>query len=290
MKVKALKITLACFAMAILSVAHSQSAAAALMAGDVAIIGVYTDGTSTDTTGGGDSFAWVPLKNLAAGEVIHFTDAGYFSDTPGFGNTEGLFTFTVPAGGITRGTVQTASNDVAPNSLALADLATAGTGYTTGPSAYSAGGHVNLSGSGDQLVAFLDADVSDTSGFSALFAVNTASNTWTPDDGVSVGDSNQTNLYPGLMDGVNAVAVGAGPNNQDEFDNVRYVGPTSGTPASLLAAIADASNWEGTQDAQTEPTRDWSTNGVSQFTIVPEPTSIVMLLSGLASTCVLRRR
>jgi hypothetical protein len=265
-----------------------QPVSATLITGDVAIIGVYTDGTSTDATGGGDSFAWVPLVDLAAGEMLHFTDAGYFAGTTSFNSTEGLLTFTVPAGGISAGVVQTASNDVAPNDLSLSALPTAGTGYTTGASGYSAGGHVNLSGAGDQLVVFQDPDVSDTVGFAPIFAANTASDNWTP--GVDDGDSNQTNLYPGLTDGANAVAVGSGAGNQDEFDNVRYIGPSSGTAAALLAAIADASNWEGMNDAATAPTRDWSTNGVSQFNIVPEPASMVLLLCGLASSCMVRRK
>ncbi|MCA9237976.1 MAG: hypothetical protein KDA44_21030 [Planctomycetales bacterium] len=264
----------------------SRQTFAALLPGDVAVIGVYTDGTTTDATGGGDSFAWVPLVNLSAGEVIHFSDTGYFASKAtnnGFGDTEGLLTFTVPAGGIAAGVVQTASNDTAPNSLSLQDLATAGTGYTTGTSGYSAGGHINLSAAGDQLVVFQDSDVSDTAGFSAIFAVTTASSKWDPDDGVLEDDSNQTGLYVGLADGVNAVAAGAGPNQQDEFDNVRYVGPTTGTQASLLASIANVNNWEGTDDDQLAPTRDWSRNGVAQFAIVPEPTTVCLL--GAAIVC-----
>lgn len=288
MKCKVYQLSGFCCAIALAATTFYKPANAALMAGDVAIIGVYTDGTSTDATGGGDSFAWVPLVDLSAGEVLHFSDAGYFSGTTSFNTSEGLLTYTVPVGGITAGTVQMASNDIAPNDLSLSALPSAGTGYTTGASGYSAGGHVNLSGAGDQLVLFQDSDVSDTTGFSPIFAANTASDNWTP--GVSDGDSNQTNLYPGLTDGVNAVAAGSGPGNQDEFDNTRYVGPTSGTAAGLLAAIADASNWAGTNDSQDAPTRDWSTNGVQRFDIVPEPVSAALLLCGLASSCLVRRK
>ncbi len=277
---------LLCCAIIASFVTSNPTAQAALITGDIAIIGVYTDGTSNDATGGGDSFAWVPLVDLAPGEVIHFSDAGYFTGTTSFNATEGLLTYTVPVGGISAGVVQAASNDVAPNDLSLQGLATAGTGYSTGPSAYSAGGHVNLSGSGDQLVAFQDSDLNDVAGFSPLFAVNMASDNWTP--GVSIGDSNQTNLYPGLTDAANAVAVGSGAGNQDEFDNARYIGITSGTRGALLAAIADATNWEKTDDAQTAPTRDWSTNGVAQFNVlpVPEPSTVLMtslMLIGFSS-------
>ncbi len=290
MKVSLLKLATCAAIVVGFSLSNIQTVHAALMTGDIAIIGVYTDGTSTDATGGGDSFAWVPLVDLTAGEEIHFTDAGYFTSTTSFNATEGLLTYTVPVGGVAAGTVITASNDVAPNDLSLSALPSAGTGYTTGASAYSAGGHVNLSGAGDQLVAFQDADLADTAGFSAIFAVATSSDNWTP--GVALNDSNQTNLYPGLTDGQNAVAAGSGPGNQDEFDNVRYMGITSGTKSALLAAIADASNWEGTNSAQDAPTRDWSTNGVSQFNIteVPEPSALLLTAVMFVGGCSLRTR
>lgn len=53
--------------------------------------------------------------------------------------------------------------------------------------------------------------------------------------------SNKTTAFPaGLILGTNAVAVGAGTNT----DNNRYMGKTTGTPAELATAIANASNWE----------------------------------------------
>ncbi|MHC4880736.1 MAG: hypothetical protein ACYTGL_30145 [Planctomycetota bacterium] len=79
-----------------------------LMAGDVAIIGLAGDTAA-------DEFSWVPLTDLAAGEQIYFTDAGYREAlTPdqfdSADNTnEFLVRYTVPAGGLSAGSVQTVS-------------------------------------------------------------------------------------------------------------------------------------------------------------------------------------
>ncbi len=55
--------------------------------------------------------------------------------------------------------------------------------------------------------------------------------------------SNTSALPAGLVNGSTAVAV-------NEFDNVAYAGPTSGTQAELLAAIGDPGNWTGDDTAR----------------------------------------
>ncbi|MGY2046542.1 Ig-like domain-containing protein [Methylobacterium sp. JK268] len=93
-------------------------------------------------------------------------------------------------------------------------------------------GNLNPSTSGDQIIAY-----QGTSTF--LFAINFA-------DGKSTfaGDATNSNtsaVPPGLTFGKTALAF--------PLDNGAYTGPTSGTKAELLAAIADGRNW--TQDDDT---------------------------------------
>lgn len=68
----------------------------ALMPGDVAIIGYMADNP--------DGLSVVALDNLAAGEVLNFTDNGAFSNGS-LATTEGTFSFVVPASGIAAGEI-----------------------------------------------------------------------------------------------------------------------------------------------------------------------------------------
>lgn len=81
------------------AVALGGSAAhAVLTPGDIAIIGYNFDGP--------DEFAFVALNNISGGEVINFTDNGWF-DAGGFRANEGVTSFTAPLAGVTAGTVIT---------------------------------------------------------------------------------------------------------------------------------------------------------------------------------------
>ncbi|GAB5521865.1 MAG: hypothetical protein RhofKO_41160 [Rhodothermales bacterium] len=94
--------------------------------------------------------------------------------------------------------------------------------------------------SGDQLIAYTGSAGSP----SLLYALNVeGAATWQAD----ATNSNTSALPSGLVNGSTAVAV-------NELDNVVYAGPTSGTRSSLLAAIGDPSNWQGSNSAaQTFP-------------------------------------
>ncbi|MHC4880733.1 MAG: beta strand repeat-containing protein, partial [Planctomycetota bacterium] len=214
-----------------------------LMAGDIAIIGLAGD-TSVD------EFSWVPLTDLTAGEEIYFSDAGYREaltpdqfDAAGF-TSEFLVRYTVPFGGVPAGTVQAVAsgsegvsytffvNDGVTNLNKL--------GYRTS---------VAIGGFGEQIHAFQSTDDPTLATFSqvdftGLFAASGATTNWGASTHTT--NSSESNLHPDLTNGTNAVAAGSGAGASDEFDNVRYMGTRTGDAATLLAAISNNANWQGT--------------------------------------------
>jgi hypothetical protein len=81
---------------------------------------------------------------------------------------------------------------------------------------------------------------------------------------------------PGGIGDVHTVSLGANPT-------YRFTGTTTGTPAELLAAISDPSNWSTTSDSE------WRGGN---FTVVPEPRHYALLTGGglLGFALVLRGR
>ena len=74
---------------------------AALSAGDIAFVMYNADATP-------DTIAFVALVDIPAGEEIKFTDNGWTSSTS-WRASEGIFTYTAPAGGVSKGSVVTVS-------------------------------------------------------------------------------------------------------------------------------------------------------------------------------------
>jgi VCBS repeat-containing protein len=136
-----------------------------LAAGDIALIGY-----SSDTAG--KSFAFVLLKDLEPGTVIFFTDNGWLS-TGGFRSGEGVVSYTVPAGGVTAGTVITI------------------TGLT---------GSFNPSTSGDQIIAYTQVGSTITPLFALDFADGNSS--WA----ATATTSNNSGVPAGLVVGQTALA------------------------------------------------------------------------------------
>lgn len=245
---------------------------AAVSVTDVAIIGNYMDGNSNGAATG-DAFSWVVLNDINAGEVLYFSDSSYISSSNSF-IAEGLVQYTVPTGGLSIGTIMNFASGALPS------------GYVHLPNtAYSDANMPSLtpSSAGDQLVMFQDDNISDTAGFAGLFAVNNSSTGW----GYDGSSATSSDLYPGMTNAVNALGLGASAGLSDEFDNVRYVGPTTGTSSELYASIQNLSNWERTNDSNADPVA-WVTNGQSSFTVVPEPSSALLL--GLGSLSLMFRR
>lgn len=246
-----------------------SAAEAQLRPGDMVIIGIHSDGT--------DRFVWVPLVDLEAGQVLFFTDAGWnaaqrmfqrqvneMADPSTTSPSGGAIRYTVPPGGLAAGTVVHVTIDSRttgePGTYALT-VTGADAGDFSGANDEDIVGEqgVSLATTGDQLIiaaGSLSAPV-------FIFGVNTGANRW---DLGSTTAQHASDVPEGLVDSVTAVAIGAGPTAGDEWDNGRYVGPSTGTRAAILAAVADRNNWETSDDDM-----DDLTNGVSRFTLIPEP-------------------
>lgn len=193
-----------------------------LTAGDLVVIEMQGDSP--------DGFRFVPLVDLAAGTIIKFTDNGYTGTAIRSG--EGTVTYTVPSGGVLAGT---------------------NIRYTVGDGGdFSASPDVNIASGGDQILVYQG----DASSPTFIFAAAGNSNQWQ----TGSNDSNQSDLPAGLTDGVNAVAAGAGPGPEDEFDNIYYSGITTGTKTELLAAVANAGNWVGNNSSSSPITANFTVN------------------------------
>lgn len=204
--------------------------AAALAPGSIAVIGFHSDVE--------DAFAWVPLLDLPEGQQVLFTDAGWFGGEGGggaFGGamtvSDGALAFTAPPGGLAAGRVQ----------LVVLEGGAPPPGYER-VSAGALGPELTPGSFGDQLAVFTGAPSSP--GF--VFALSTNASRW----GVSSPPNfaAESELYPGLVTGVTAVALGTGANPGDEVDNAYYVGPTQGTAAELLEALADPARWTSSDE------------------------------------------
>ncbi len=194
--------------------------------GDIAIIGLHSDIP--------DQFAWVTLIDLDPGQVLYFTDQGYIGNSLQGSRTvtDGTMSYTVPEEGLRAGSVQIRNfGDPLPQEYRRVD---------TGDGA----GTLLLGKFGDQLTVYTGSP-GDPDQY--LFAVNTNASRW----GTTSPEPNfvtETNLYPGLTNNINAVAVGAGPVPGEEFDNCYYTGPSTGTINQLKGALANPANWDCTDD------------------------------------------
>lgn len=170
---------------------------------------------------GGKSFAFVLLRDVTEGTRIDFTDNGWLA-AGGFRSGEGTVNWVAGAGGAAAGTVITF------------------TGLTGG---------FNPSTSGDSIIAFQLPTPSNPLS-QPLYALDFADGNTT--FAADATNSNTSALPANLALGQTALAFA--------LDNGAYTGPTSGTIATLRAAIGNAANWT---------TNDVSPVGyASAFTIV----------------------
>lgn len=259
-------------ALAVACVYLTSSGYSAVSSSDLAIVGIdLTD----------DFFSVIALDDIAAGEVLYFTDSGWTGSS--FTGDEGLIQFVVQPGGISAGTVLTV------------DRMNLGTGFTVVPGAsdFSAGGaNVSLQTSGDQLYIFQDSNLNDGSVDTPLWAVTLDASVWFYSGSSSTTESE---LYPGLTEGVNALALGLNSTTLNEGARFvlpgSYGGTFSGTADQLRALIQDKANWEtlietsGLSDPEA-----WVSESVNNVTIVPEPGSLSMLFLGALGATFYRRR
>lgn len=141
--------------------AIAASVNATLSVGDIAIIEFNTDDP--------DSAKFVALADLAEGEVINFTDGGWYA-SGSFRTSEGTATYTVGTGGLSAGTVVSISV-----------------------------GSMQFSTSGDQILAYQGSASSPT----MIYALNGEGSGWQSD----CTSSNTSALPAGLVDGETAIAL-----------------------------------------------------------------------------------
>ena len=252
--------------------------AAPLVAGDIAIIGFAADATN-------DPFAWVPLVDIDGGAQIFFTDQGWTSGgTFRVNSTEGVFSWTAPAGGLSAGTVMTIG----------------GSGGTPAGADPNLGTYANVSG--DYLLSALGDNIFIFDGSVAspnfIYGLRTEGGAWDAD-----ATSNDTSALPAALSGANVALGGPGPT--DNVDNGKYVGSITGTRAELLAAINDPNNWETNSALPFSDGTDDVTNGSGRaggggFTIeagmgppdpvIPEPATVLLLGLGACGAVGMRRR
>jgi len=246
--------------------------------GDIVIIGIAAD-TGTSTTAYSE-FSWVPLVNLIQGTKIYFTDAGYNAVDANFMGTglndEILLRYIVPVGGILAGSIQTVTEQSIPANYTVINSTKFGNDFNGLPSLPNAGDQITVFQSSDD--EFSPSTFGNTS-FNAIFMVTTSSLSFTALTNSTSGVTpvfnldNVTNLAPGLIDAVNAVAVGTGPLEADETDNARYIGPTSGTKEEIVFAVSQLANWSrhdaafGNDFAFGTVPNGWTANNATSFTL-----------------------
>lgn len=236
------------------------SARAALVAGDLSIIGFRADAT--------DGIAFVIWSSMSAGESVHFTDAGYFSDGT-LRDSEDIMSWTAPAGGVSTGTVVVISSPDTPGAVSV-NLGTV-TGRLNG-----------MSASGDQVFAGTTAfpDTGDTSSPGSSYSGTLL---FGLDFGGTAGwatTATNTNTSA-LPTALNAVGLNIG---FADIDNGQYTGPRTGlTLAQYKTAVSNPANWTTNDDGAA-----FGSLTSTAFTVVPEPASA--LLGSLGVLALLRRR
>ncbi|WP_370197071.1 beta strand repeat-containing protein, partial [Aurantimonas sp.] len=225
--------------------------ATTLTAGDVAIIRTDHSGT--------DDFTFVLLADVDATTEISFTNIGVNGGQ--YGNGAGALITWTSGTALAAGTVITIS-EASSNTFA-----TTGGGSTAFIGAQNASGFT-IGSLGDQLIAFQGTYAANGAGMTELFGLHVdGDGSFTQagwDATVNFIDSD-SQLPPDLTPGTTAVALNGSGNNT----NAIYTGPTTGSRATLLAAIADPTNWTTSTSTQTAPTGPFTITTASPPVVTP---------------------
>ena len=255
-------------------IATSTTASAALVAGDIALVGFQASGSPSD------SFSFATLVNVEAGTVLYFTDNGFttgvgFRGVPGTNPTadndgnEGLVKYTVGANGLAAGqVVSSLSTNTANGAWTLSGLI-----YSTGTGSYAP---LSFSSTGEQFTVFQSSNAQPLlSGYTSLYSFD---NTGAYEAATS---SSTGQLPPGLVGGTSAILL-ASPTgaNFANFDFGAFSGAADRD--TWLARMAISANWK-TSSATTN-----TADGSFSVTAVPAPGAAALL--GLAGLIARRRR
>ena len=176
-----------------------------LVAGEIAITGFNADNP--------DQFAFVLLTDVTTNTTINFTDRGWFA-TGGFRANEGTITWTATSA-LSCGTEITIT-DNSP--------------FATSSGTVTDSGLLQLSASGDQILAYQGADATPT----FIYAINFDSAGWS-----DATNANTSALPTGLTDGTTAINLG-------EADNAIYNCTFNNNESLILAGISNTVYWTTT--------------------------------------------
>ncbi|MEY8838198.1 choice-of-anchor D domain-containing protein, partial [Cribrihabitans sp. XS_ASV171] len=193
-----------------------------LAAGDVAFVGYNADN---------NEFGFALLKDIVAGTVIKFTDAGW-TGTQFRNSSEGAIQWTAPAD-MTAGTV--VIPDESTESWGLDFQATTEGGFFSNT--------FDPGTAGDTIIAYQGTASSSTSTYTNLAAIHYDGPVF--DSGAT--STSESAVPAGLTDGVNAISFGKSPDG--DFDSGVWTVSIQPTIDALRAAINNESNWVGSDDA-----------------------------------------
>ena len=264
-------------------IATSTTASAALVAGDIALVGFQASGSPSD------SFSFATLVNVDAGTVLYFTDNGFSTGasagfrgvtggpTPAADNdgNEGLIKYTVGANGLAAGqVVSSLSTNTANGAWTLTGFIY---GTTVGSGSYAP---LSFSASGEQFTVFQSSNAQPMlSGYTALYNFD---NTGVYE---AAGSSSTGQLAPGLVQGTSAVLLNNTTNSFQNFNFAAFSGPADRD--TWLARIGNAANWTfaGTSGV---PVPTNVADGSFSVGAVPTPGAAALLV--LAGLVARRRR
>ena len=260
-------------------IAASTTASAALVAGDIALVGFQASGTP-------DSFSFATLVNVDAGTVLYFTDNGFttgtgtgagfrgVSSTDNDGN-EGLIKYTVGANGLAAGqVVSSLSTNTANGAWTSSGLIY---GTTAGSGSYAPLALANRAA--EQITVFTSTNAQPMlSGYTALYNFDTTGAY------EAATDTGTGELAPGLVLGTSAVLTNNILTSFQNFNFAAFSGPAD--RATWLARIGNAANWTfaGTSAV---PVATNVADGSFSVGAVPSPGAIALL--GLAGLVARRR-
>lgn len=236
---------------AVMAAGMGSASHAALVAGDINVIGYRADAD--------DAIAFVTWQPLSAGTTIYFTDSGFFDDGT-MRDSENIMSWTAPTGGIVAGTVVviaspngSSSADTGSTTGALDGLSASGDQVFVGDAAFTTAGDTTKPGSAYSGNFLYGLDFNGTAG-------------WDAD-----ATSSNTSALPSALSGVNLNFSIA------HVDNAQYTGSRTGlTIDQFKTLIHNSSNWTTNDDGAT-----FGALSSTDFQIVPEPGSFGLAAAGL---------
>ena len=236
-------------AMLMLILCMTNVRATTLTAGDLALIGINTDNP--------DSVGVVVLVDLTAGTTFNITDNGWLA-AGGFRSGEGVLTYTVPTGGITKGTVL-----IWTNSMTIP-----GSGLDSGWSS-AAPSSFSLNSSGESVIIYTGTLASPT----LIYAAQTK-DAWDTD-----ATSASTSAEPTAAN--NGTLVSGTTTFDDSKSDGYYAGTTTGSKSQILS---DLQTWTTANSYQ--PLSSWKskTSAAGVFTITTAPTVTSSAATSIGTT------